>query len=75
MKTRSVTAYENSNPPYSVNIDFDESSAAWKQNKKKQANGMYSYICVGLNKQGNPCKRKPLDNCEFCRLHKKLEQL
>ena len=72
MKTRSSTAYEKNNQPYTVDIDFDEASAAWNQNKKKLANGMYSYICIGLTKQGKSCNRKRLDNCEFCRIHRKL---
>ena len=28
---------------YEVNIDFDEASAAWKQNKRSTGNGCYTY--------------------------------
>ena len=30
---------------YEVNIDFDEASNFWKQNKKSIGNGQYKYIC------------------------------
>ena len=30
-------------PPYSVNIDFDESSKAWRKNKISLGNGMFKY--------------------------------
>lgn len=28
-----------------VVIDFDESSRAWNQNKRRIGNGMYEYVC------------------------------
>ena len=33
---------------YSVNIDFDEASAAWKKNKKSIGNGCYTYVKYGM---------------------------
>ena len=71
MKTRSQTTQL---PPYTVEIDFDEASRSWKQNKKSQGNGTYTYKCVGLTKQGNSCNRKPLNECDFCKLHRKLQK-
>ena len=76
MKTRSQTMKEmNQNPPYTVEIDFDEASAAWKLNKKSQGNGTYTYKCMATTKQGNSCNRKPLNECNFCKLHRKLNRL
>jgi hypothetical protein len=33
---------------YSINIDFDEASAAWKKNKKSVGNGCYTYVKYGM---------------------------
>ena len=35
---------------YEVNIDFDEASRAWMQNKIKLDYGEYRYCCSKLNK-------------------------
>ncbi len=40
-----------STPPFEVNINFDEASSAWKQNKKKHNSSTYSYVC------GKPLKK------------------
>ena len=62
MKTRSQTRQESS-----VNIDFDEASAAWKENKKSVGNGCYKYKCSsGLCK--NVCS-SPFTN--VCKRHNK----
>jgi len=61
MKTRSQTK---------VNINFDESSKAWKSNKKSIGNGCYKYICIKKTKSGNTCKRESLTGCEYCKIHK-----
>lgn len=45
MKTRSQTK-----ELYEVNIDFDDASNSWKQNKKYMGNGTYKYICPSLKK-------------------------
>ena len=57
---------------FEINIDFDEASKAWKMNKKSNGNGTYSYICLKSTKNGNPCTKKPLQGCDFCKIHKKL---
>ena len=54
---------------YSVDIDFDEASAAWRANKKPVANGTFKYICCGITKTGNKCNRQPLLNSEYCKTH------
>jgi hypothetical protein len=69
MNTRSQTKYDT-NALYEVNIDFDEASTAWRANKKSIGNGTFKYICCGLTKTGNKCNRQPLENSEYCKIHK-----
>ena len=69
MNTRSQTKY-HTNSLYKVNIDFDEASNAWRTNKKSIGNGTFKYICCGLTKTGNKCNRQPLENSEYCKIHK-----
>jgi hypothetical protein len=64
MLTRSQTKQK-----YHVEINFDEASEAWKTNKKYIGNGSYKYICLQKTKAGNPCKKKALPTCDFCKLH------
>jgi len=54
---------------FEVIIDFDEASEAWRQNKKKQPNGCYKYVCMGITKKGDPCKRLALNVEDFCKMH------
>ena len=54
---------------YSVDIDFDESSRKWKENKKQANNGTYQYICMAKTKLGHKCKNKPLIHQNYCRVH------
>jgi len=42
MQTRSQTRYEKKEV-YTVDIDFDAASVAWKQNKRSTGNGCYVY--------------------------------
>ena len=49
MNTRSQTKYNNS-AKYAVEIDFDDASIAWKENKKSTRNGCYKYICYKKQK-------------------------
>lgn len=78
MKTRSQTRNEivsmnmtetNTPQKYEVNIDFDEASRAWYQNKKRMTNAMCKYICVGKTKNGNACCKKPLIHLNYCVTH------
>ena len=53
---------------YLVDIDFDDASKAWNQNKARTGE-MYTYKCVnqcqGSTLQGKPCKRKtPFTHCK-----------
>lgn len=52
-----------------VNIDFDEASKAWMQNKRKITNGCYVYRCIANTKKGQPCKCKPTQNSLYCHIH------
>ena len=55
---------------YEVNIDFDEASNSWKQNKKSIGNGQYKYICSKDKINGTKCGRVCYKNTEFCWLHR-----
>ena len=52
----------------SVDIDFDASSRAWMQNKKRVGQ-IYTYICGKQLDKGKICQRCPVLNQEFCRSH------
>ena len=68
MLTRSQTI-SNMKPLYSVEIDFDEASEAWKANKKYMGNGAYKYICLQKTKAGNACKKEAQPDSNFCKVH------
>ena len=68
MKTRSQTKLENE-ISYNVNIDFDEASKLWRQNKRYIGNGSFVYICKGKTKLGKSCKNKCSNTLEYCKIH------
>lgn len=68
MYTRSQARYD-SKAIYSVDIDFDAASDAWKLNKKSIGNGQYKYICLAITKSGNSCKRESMSGFNYCSLH------
>jgi hypothetical protein len=53
-------------------IDFDEASKCWRENKKSIGNGMYTYKCCALTKEGKPCKREAMKavGAKTCNSHK-----
>jgi hypothetical protein len=55
---------------YEVNIDFDEASNFWKQNKKSIGNGQYKYICPKDKKDGSKCGKICYKEMEFCWIHR-----
>ena len=67
MKTRNQTR-ENLKK-YDFVFDFDESSRAWKENKKSAGNATYTYVCQNKTIQGIPCSRKCLSNEDYCKTH------
>ena len=60
---------------YNINIDFDEASREWMQNKKKNIDGTYNYICNKQCKNGNICSRKTWLHSIFCKIHEKQDKL
>ena len=57
-----------------ISIDFDEASNAWRQNKNKLKNGMFSYKkssknCCYVCEDGKKCRKKQLLNDDFCQWH------
>ena len=55
---------------YEVNIDFDEASNFWKQNKKSIGNGQYKYICPKDKKDCTKCGKNCYKEMEFCWIHR-----
>jgi hypothetical protein len=51
-------------------INFDEASEAWKQNKKSIGNGMYKYICQVVNTNKTLCCKSVYKDIEFCWIHR-----
>jgi hypothetical protein len=59
---------------YHVNIDFDESSRVWRENKRVLKNGMFSYKkdkknCCHYDDDGKRCRKKKLINDDYCEKH------
>jgi len=75
MKTRSQSKKENEQTTYvgkySVEIDFDGASQAWRANKKELPNGCYGYICGYITMSGKKCCRKPTKDKIRCSIHHK----
>jgi hypothetical protein len=77
MNTRSQSNYDKC-ALYEVNIDFDEASKAWKQNKKQVEQGHFQYICTVVKQDGTKCG-KTCSNTngtegQYCRTHKKCNK-
>jgi hypothetical protein len=56
---------------YDVNIDFDEASKAWRNNKLNFACCNYVYICPFI-KDNKKCGKRPYNGKEYCRIHGKF---
>jgi len=55
-----TTNQQKQQPPYPIDIDFDEASKAWMRNKKRIGEGMYAYVCgAPRQKHLGSCKRNP----------------
>ena len=68
VQTRSETKYQ-SNALFEVNINFDEASSLWKQNKKSIGNGSYKYVCCAQTKTGKNCNKTCIIGSDFCKMH------
>lgn len=55
-----------------VNIDFDEASRMWKENKWDIGGGTYRYRCMKNGHNGAKCISKCLSGEEYCRNHIKF---
>lgn len=60
-------------PIYSVHIDFDEASDAWRANKQSIGNGSFKYVCskfllISNKRCGVKCAP---ESVEFCKRHYK----
>lgn len=67
MKTRSQTRLQT----YTVDIDFDGASEAWKANKIPKGNGTYAYRCSATKKDGTPCCQMVSGTSDYCKRHTK----
>jgi hypothetical protein len=45
------------NQLFDNNIDFDEASKCWRENKKKTSNGCFVYICNHKHSNNKRCRR------------------
>jgi hypothetical protein len=68
MQTRSQTR-QNQETMYSVEIDFDGASEAWKANKIPKGDGTYAYRCNGIKRDGLPCCQMVSGRSSFCKRH------
>ena len=61
MKTRSQTN--------NIDIDFDEASKAWRQNKKEVGQGHFKYVCIKQT-DGVNCGKACYKNIQYCWSHR-----
>lgn len=72
MQTRSQTQSKKMLPvrqELEVNIDFDEASRAWKENKISIGNGSYKYVCCKRTITNKICSKKCLPGEDYCSIH------
>jgi hypothetical protein len=58
-------------PIYDVNVDFDNASLAWRNNKLNVACCNYVYICPFI-KDNKKCGRRPFNGKQYCLIHNSL---
>jgi hypothetical protein len=63
----------NERQEYNVNINFDEASDAWRQNKKSIGNGSYKYICISKKKEIQ-CGKSCYKNLTYCWQHRNYKK-
>jgi len=79
VKTRSQIKKENENNNnkekklFEVNIDFDESSRMWRENKWDLGGGTYRYRCLKEGRNGSKCISKCLPGEQYCKTHIKFK--
>jgi hypothetical protein len=72
LQTKAIQTKALQNIVYDVNIDFEEASASWRQNKKSIGNGSYKYICTVLKKDQTMCNNSCYKLLSCCWAHRKL---
>lgn len=50
-------------------IDFDEASEIWRNNKQTIGNGTFKYICGHKRNDGGKCRNPPYKQHTKCHLH------
>ncbi len=68
MQTRSQTR-QLAERKYTVDIDFDGASEAWKANKISKGNGTYVYKCDAIKQDGLPCCQMVSGSSNYCKRH------
>jgi hypothetical protein len=59
---------------YKVEIDFDEASESWMENKIRTDNGSFQYVCGAVTQKGGKCKNKPVCKNGRCHMHKRKKR-
>ena len=70
MNTRSQTMEKHTISLEEMNAIFEESSRAWRLNKKSLGNGQYKYICL-LEPNGVKCNKICYKDLSYCWQHRK----
>ena len=47
------------------NIDFNDASKCWRENKKYKGNGYFEYICSYIHTNGKRCKNNIYSNITY----------
>ena len=68
------TLIAQSHPELEVNIDFDEASRAWKENKVYIGNGSYKYVCQKMRINNSKCGKKCVFGSDYCYIHNKSKK-
>lgn len=48
---------------------FDQSSQAWRANKKSRQNGTFVYVCEHICSTKRQCKKEVFKNSRYCKYH------
>ena len=50
-------------------LDFDEASAAWRENKIQTKKGIYVYRCENIFPNGKRCRKPVHKYSDYCKMH------
>lgn len=54
---------------YDNDIDFEDASNCWKENKRVLGGGCYKYLCAKIGINNNRCISKCLPGGIYCKTH------